>query len=1021
MKTFAPQVESAVKTGTVQRKCSCADASKCSCHEPEKEKGVIQRRARGAGSSSVSAPVAQGIQRAAGGGHGLPTGVRQQMEAGFGGRDFSQVRVHTDTNANQLADSLHAHAFTTGSNIFFAANQFQPNATEGRKMLAHELTHVVQQGSTHASAIQPKLELGPVDTASEREADRVAEAVVSGAKAPPIVASPKSTVQRVAAIPLARGGQAISLPSTEPLYLPAQKADSKEDFDYLLDLYKTAAKNKRLRTTHAGRKSGLWSTWEAARQGLPGQDIKAYERKLHSKCSPDHMLELQVGGQDDGNNLRLLSQGRNEHAGSQIAGQLSSLKSKYRIDDNSWLEFTDVKQKSDTAFSPDEPCLTGQEPLKHPTGKVSVASALHVLNFTAGGAQTRIGYESNGSIPTRHQYAIAGAQLDRVVAQNDGTHSIHAMISDRIRRFPLQGKGKYFEFKTEGPQSAGQPTWPTLVLVNPGALSLNFPGMSPATLTPRIENGQWRATGELTPTLPILEKMKVWLEVSDEQLSGGLKVDPALLKQALPVPGLVLDPVTLEIAIQEGKFSATGGFDFRYGSLAHGNIEAKFSDAGFRADGAISLAIPGIDKAEGKAWIQHGHFGAEIKIGAKQLKFPGVDKVIQKAELAVLVADGVLAGTGSIHLAIPGLDAAVLVFKADSTGQFSIEGTATGKIPGTKNVGVDIGYIAGGLLSGKGHADLAIPGLENAAINLVYINGLFSGSADLAYKRGRLSGTVHAGLTPAHKLSGRGELAYEVAPKLIVLVGIELREDGTAKIDGGLKLPDPLIIWEGFPSKEKKLFSVHPPEIPIFAIPIGPKSVGVVAKFGAGLKADIGVGPLEILKGQVLAAFDPSKDEGAFTFEASGIVHLPAHAGLTLSMEGKIGLDLLVVEADGGLHVDAMAQLVGELNAPIDLKYEAGKFTIDAKPDVSVKIFPHFEFKGSADVKVYTDLLVTDITYYENTWPLFDFKWEPNFQIGMTFPLHYVFGEAFSFDSDKVHFDYPEFTFDKLMKDLLPF
>jgi hypothetical protein len=881
-------------------------------------------------------------------------------------------------------------------------------------MLAHELTHVVQQGSGPAAAIQPRLELGVVDTAAEREADRVADAVMSGAKASPIVASPTTAIQRVAATPLAKGGKAV--PVTEALELPAQKADSDNDFKYLLNLYQNAADNKKLRTTHAGRASGLWITWKKGRQDI--DDVDDYQKRLHSKCSPDHMMELQVGGADDTNNLRLLSQDRNELAGTQIAGQISSLETKYGIDSNSWIEFTKVVKKPGTAASKDDPCLTGEEPLKHPTGAVAVEKGLKTLAFIAGGSAIRIGYDASNKnqVARGFRYAIAGAELDYIVAQSDETHVIHAMISDKIRHFPLQGKEKYIQFQTDGPQSKTPSKWPKLSLVNTGPIKLNFPGLSPATMTPRLDYGEWRASGELTPSLPLLSKMKVVLEVANEKLTGGIKVDPELMKQALPIPGLVIDPVTLEIMIVDGTFSATGGFDFRYGSTVHGNITASFTDS-FTATGSIFLNIPGIDQAEGHAWVRQGHFGADITVGTKQIKFPGVSA----AQLTVSVVDGVMAGTGNIHLKIPGLDNAVLVFKADSTGQYSIEGTATGKIPGTKDVRVDITYLPGGILGGKGTASLLIPGLESAVINLVYAGGLFSGGADLPYKRGRLTGTVHAALSPAHKLSGSGELNYEVAPKLIVLVGIELREDGTAKIDGGLKLPDPLILWDPLPNKEITIFSVHPPEIPIFAIPIGPKSVGLVAKFGATLKAEAGLGPLQILKGQILTSFDPSKDEGAFTFEASGTIYFPAHAGLTLSLTGDLGLDLLIVEADGGIGVDATAELVGAINLPIDLKYQAGKFSVDAKPYGSVFIQPHFEFKGDAHVKIYTDLLVTELVYYRHKWPLFDYKWDPDFKFELTFPLHYVFGEPFSIDTDQVHFKHPDFNFTKMLKDLLPF
>ena len=68
------------------------------------------------------------------------------MESRFG-YDFSQVRVHTDARAGDSARALEAPAYTVGRNVVFADEQYAPDMTEGRRLLAHELTHVVQQSS----------------------------------------------------------------------------------------------------------------------------------------------------------------------------------------------------------------------------------------------------------------------------------------------------------------------------------------------------------------------------------------------------------------------------------------------------------------------------------------------------------------------------------------------------------------------------------------------------------------------------------------------------------------------------------------------------------------------------------------------------------------------------------------------------------------------------------------------------------------------------------------------------------
>ncbi|MCJ8505895.1 DUF4157 domain-containing protein [Kocuria flava] len=80
------------------------------------------------------------------GGEPLEDAVRMDMETRLG-HGFSDVRVHTDDAASRSAASVNAHAYTVGSDVVFQQGQYDPSSTAGRTMLAHELTHVVQQRS----------------------------------------------------------------------------------------------------------------------------------------------------------------------------------------------------------------------------------------------------------------------------------------------------------------------------------------------------------------------------------------------------------------------------------------------------------------------------------------------------------------------------------------------------------------------------------------------------------------------------------------------------------------------------------------------------------------------------------------------------------------------------------------------------------------------------------------------------------------------------------------------------------
>jgi hypothetical protein len=97
------------------------------------------------------------------------------MEPRFG-QDFSGVRVHTDAAAAASAAAVHARAYTVGSNIAFAAGAYSPSTTAGRRLLAHELVHTVQQGGGVARSAD--LKVGAANDPAEHEADRIADHVM---------------------------------------------------------------------------------------------------------------------------------------------------------------------------------------------------------------------------------------------------------------------------------------------------------------------------------------------------------------------------------------------------------------------------------------------------------------------------------------------------------------------------------------------------------------------------------------------------------------------------------------------------------------------------------------------------------------------------------------------------------------------------------------------------------------------------------------------------------------------------
>lgn len=132
--------------------------------EEKKEKRTPRRKAEEPEREDVQAKADSSVGASAGGGHGgrqgeplaarlesargkgspMDSGTRDLMESGFGA-DFGQVRIHTDQEAADMSREMRAQAFTLGHDVYFNASRYNPATEEGRRLLAHELAHVLQQ------------------------------------------------------------------------------------------------------------------------------------------------------------------------------------------------------------------------------------------------------------------------------------------------------------------------------------------------------------------------------------------------------------------------------------------------------------------------------------------------------------------------------------------------------------------------------------------------------------------------------------------------------------------------------------------------------------------------------------------------------------------------------------------------------------------------------------------------------------------------------------------------------------
>jgi GH24 family phage-related lysozyme (muramidase) len=179
--TRQPVPVSPLAAAMLQRKCAGArpSAGSCHCEACAKDKAGAGHAAHDR--AEAAPPIVHQVLNTSG--QALDTATRGSMEQRFG-HDFGRVRIHADGKADASARAVGASAYAVGPHIVFARGQYAPATRAGAMLLAHELTHVLQQP---ARARLGAIHLGEAGDAHEREADSIAARVMNDASAMPPV------------------------------------------------------------------------------------------------------------------------------------------------------------------------------------------------------------------------------------------------------------------------------------------------------------------------------------------------------------------------------------------------------------------------------------------------------------------------------------------------------------------------------------------------------------------------------------------------------------------------------------------------------------------------------------------------------------------------------------------------------------------------------------------------------------------------------------------------------------------
>lgn len=188
-------------TGAVgQRKCACGGTpgptGECEACRTKRLQRKTENRGPETQNDSAIPPIVHEVLRSPG--QPLDAETRAFMEPRFG-HDFSGVRVHADGEAASSARAVFARAYAAGHHLVFDSGEYAPTTAKGKRLLAHELAHIVQQGNTDNERDEGGVHVGESEDSSEQEADRIAEGVVAGGPVSAAAIGPaarRKTIQR---------------------------------------------------------------------------------------------------------------------------------------------------------------------------------------------------------------------------------------------------------------------------------------------------------------------------------------------------------------------------------------------------------------------------------------------------------------------------------------------------------------------------------------------------------------------------------------------------------------------------------------------------------------------------------------------------------------------------------------------------------------------------------------------------------------------------------------------------------
>jgi len=991
----------------------------------------IQAKEEGSASDAPSGMDAA-LNSAKGHGAPLPEETRSRMESGFG-TDFSRVNIHTDHVAEQMNQQVGARAFTHGNDIYFNRGEYKPNTESGDHLLAHELTHTVQQGAgvqKKSNIIQKKAKNPDILKASAADLKDTADKRTSKTFPGEITTDGKS-IQ-------------VHLKKVQAKYYLTKK-----DLNFLDDP-KAPIKIKKPRQERDTNQIGIWKkelkpkvkeklkkskTPELTEDGIHA--IKPKQSKPQAKAlakstiygnldrladeitippwnrsgtggiyDVEHKLDYQIaqGLADDIDNLILLDRKTNQELGtsiekiinehlaavlkdyvkdfSNISENPKTTKNRFDIyidsfkfekkplPKNDFWENTDVQ--SDELLDSVEVEDSASIPKNHFLLMSSDSRAAYLLPLNVSNKQIGgflVTVESNGNVVKKISM--------QPVKVNDPTKLIQAKVTNPedtpFEALPGKESERVYMVKNSK----------TKVGAALKGLIGGVKGMSLIELNePELDGFDIKVNGKVVSTLTFLKDVDISFGYENGEFFIKAEIPLTKLTKNIPKPFIVTAcSIALEANSANG-LSISGNARFKIEKFGEGEIIASAGKS-ISFEGSFNFDSKLFNPALVKVSYTDGKWAIEGNIGV----LAGAIKGVKEAALHVKYADGALTADGNAKLDVPGIDSIKLSASYSESAGFKFVATADlKKLPGIKSGSVTISLLSKGdgpiILGVGGTAEPDFPGVPglNTSLTVMYEDGVFDMRAKVNYKKGRFDGAVEVGVTNK-AVDEKGQPQGDPQKGAVVVFGfglltVDLFKGSKGTINVRLTPDKQLLVAGSFSIRNVKPFGdgvniKKGKEFPSVKIPlVGIPGVSIFFEIGGGAYFTFNWDPL-VLKELTISFKETNINEiETAQVDIHGEVGSKAVAEAYMEIKASLGAQVLVAVIKGSLAGNAGIGVEAEAGGTLDAGWNNEKGLLLKEINAYVAVNPKAIFRLKGSVSVDLDLWITTINLYYKEWIL---------------------------------------------------